>query len=132
MIKIIRNKKNVKHELRNINKVVRELSRERMETINFRNFIPEYLSKLFDAIHVKMPTITYNIEFTGPYQTIRLSSCGLSWTIMNNNNVLLYYPNLDIFLKRPIAVVLPIFVDMATMLGYNDDGAIELLIQEKK
>ena len=51
---------------------------------------------------------------------------------MNNNNILLYCPSLDIFVKKPIAVVLPIFIDMITMLGYNDNGNIEIMIQEKK
>lgn len=132
MLRIIRNKSNVLDTLSSINKTINELTKENITTINFRNFVSEYLTKLFHAANVKMPDITYSIEFTGPYQTIRVSSCGLSWTVMNNNNILLYSPSLDIFVKEPIAVVLPIFVDMITMLGYNDNGNIEFMIQEKK
>jgi hypothetical protein len=132
MLKIIRNKSNVMETLTSINRTIDELTKENITTLNFRNFVSEYLTKLFNAADIRMPDITYNIEFTGPYQTIRVSSCGLSWTVMNNNNIFLYCPSLDIFVKEPIAVVLPIFIDMITMLGYNDNGNIEIMIQEKK
>lgn len=130
--KIIRTKRNIKYDLTKLNQTIEDLSYETLDTIHFRNFVPEYLAKLFNTINVKMPKIIYTIEFVGPYQTIKLSSCGLSWTIMNNNNMDLYYPNLDVFFKTPIAVVVPIFIDLVTMLGYNEDGSIEMMIQEKK
>ena len=132
LYKIIRNNKNIKYDLEKLNNTIKELSGETVSSMRFRNFVPEYLSKLFDAIQVEMPKIVYTIEFVGPYQTIRISTCGLFWTIMNNNNEDLYYPNLNAFFKTPIAAVVPIFIDLITMLGYNQDGAIEMTIQEKK
>lgn len=132
MAKIIRARNNISESVKRIAGVGEELKKESVDTLDFRNFLVDQLKKLFEAADIKMPNIVYHIEFTGPYETIRVYSCGLSWTIINKNNTFLYFLNFDIIVKSPIAVTIPIFFDILTMLGYNDDGNLEYLIKYER
>lgn len=130
MSKIIRCKNNLNKTLRHLDTIRDRFKNDTVDKLGFRNFLPEQLKALFDLVDIPMPNVTYTIDFTGPYQTIKVFSYGLSWTVMNNNNALLYIPSMDIFVKESLAVTLSIFLDMLVMLGYNDIPMQLVVIQK--
>lgn len=130
MSKIIRCKNNLNKTLRHLDTIRDRFKNDTVDKLGFRNFLPEQLKALFELVDIPMPNVTYTIDFTGPYQTIKVFSCGLSWTVMNNNNAFLYIPSMDIFVKESLAVTLSIFLDMLMMLGYNDIPMQLVVIQK--
>lgn len=111
---------------KSLTKAIDSILVNKVENLEYYNFVPSYLQKIFNSIGLRTPKITSTIYFSGNLQVLDYRYKDMSWIVSNKNNKTLYYYNKDVFTNSPGYISIKIFENLLDEIIETNNGKIML------